>query len=67
MNGVLMLYIDQYGDPIWARTVPDLRKQAGGGTVSKMYCDLKDGRTVHRGYIVGKRWFSAYIPYEGAA
>lgn len=67
MRGRLVLYIDQYGEHIWARTVADLREQAGGGTVSKMYCDLKDGRTVHQGYVVGKLWFRAFIPYEGAA
>lgn len=64
MRGTLMLWIDQYGEPIWARTVKELREKAGGGRVSEMYCDTKDGRTVCRGYVVGRRWFSGYHPME---
>jgi hypothetical protein len=62
-----LLYIDQYGSPVWARTVSELRDRAGGGRVSKMYCDKLDGRTVQTGYVVGKRWFSAYAPVEKPA
>jgi len=29
-----------------------------------MYCDKRDGRTVHCGYVVGRRWFTAYAPVE---
>ena len=66
MNGKLMLYINQYGDRFWARTVKDLRSQigAGGGRVDKMYVDKKDGRTVHCGYVIGQYWLTAYTPYE---
>jgi hypothetical protein len=60
----VLLYIDQYGQPVWARTVRELRERAGGGRVSKMYSDKLDGRTVHAGYVVGQRWFSAYRPVE---
>jgi hypothetical protein len=49
----VLLYIDQYGQPVWARTVRELRERAGGGRVSKMYRDKLDGRTVHAGYVVG--------------
>lgn len=62
-----MLYIDQHGHKIWARTVADLCKQAGRAKASEMYLDKADGRTVHVGYIVGDSWFTAYVPYEGAA
>jgi hypothetical protein len=58
------LFIDQYGDPVWARTVKELREKCGGGRVAKMYVDKKDGRTVHCGYIVGRRWFTRYAPVE---
>ena len=64
MRGKLTLYIDQYGKPEWARTVPELRKACGGGKVFKIYVDKKDGRTVHCGYGVGSRWFNAYAPIE---
>ena len=59
-----LLYLDQHGLPVWARTVNELRVRAGGGRVSKMYCDKSDGRTVHCGYVVGHRWFTAYKPIE---
>jgi hypothetical protein len=59
-----LLYIDQHGSPVWARTVRELRNRAGGGRVPKMYRDKPDGRTVHCGYVVGCRWFTAYAPVE---
>jgi hypothetical protein len=66
MNGKLMLYIDQYGQPIWARTVRELRSKCGGGRVFKIYCDRSNPpRTVQVGVGVGSRWFNRYIPWEG--
>ena len=62
-----ILYIDQFGARIWARTVTHLREQVGGGRVSKMYVDKLDGRTVHIGYVVGKHWLAAYMPLERPA
>ena len=61
------LFIDQHGAPVWARTVKELREKCGGGRVSKMYVDKKDGRTVHTGYVVGSRWFTRYAPVEQPA
>ena len=60
------LYIDQYGNRWWARTVKELRSVIGmgGSRVSKMYQDKKDGRTVHVGYIVGTHWLTAFQPVE---
>jgi len=63
MNGKLMMYLDQYGHPHWARTVKELRESIGGA-ISKMYVDKKDGRTVHCGYVVGSLWLTAYAPVE---
>ena len=37
----------------------------GGGRVSKMYVDKKDGRSVHIGYVVGQHWLTAYQRVEG--
>ena len=62
-----ILYIDQFGARIWARTVKQLREQVGGGRVSKMYVDKLDGRTVHIGYVIGKHWLAAYVPLERPA
>lgn len=64
MRGKSVLYIDQYGKPVWARTVAELRTKAGGGRISKQYEDRKDGRVVHTGYVVGHRWFTAFKPIE---
>jgi len=64
MNRKLLLYISQYGDPYWARTVKELRQKIGGGKISKMYVHKKDGRTVHCGYVIGRFWLTAYEPVE---
>lgn len=64
MRGKWTLYIDQYGQPVWARTVKELREKCGGGRVFKLYRDKEDGRSVHVGYGVGSRWFDAYWPVE---
>jgi hypothetical protein len=66
MNGKLMLYLDQWGNRWWAKTVKELREQIGmgGSRVSKMYVDKKDGRSVHIGYVVGRHWLTAYQPME---
>jgi len=61
------LYVDQYDCLIWARTVKELRDRAGGGRISKMYRDNPDGQAVHIGYVIGRRWFSAYVPLEKPA
>ena len=58
------IFIDQHGDLVWARTVKELREKVGGGRVGKMYVDKKDGRTVHCGYVVGRRWFSRFASVE---
>lgn len=66
MNGKLMLYIDQWGQKFWARTVKELRSniEMGGSRVSKMYVDKKSGGTAHIGYVVGRHWLTAYQPVE---
>lgn len=56
------LFIDQYGDPVWARTAKELREKCGGGRLFKIYCDMKDGGSFHVGYGVGRRWFNRYAP-----
>ena len=68
MRGKRTLYIDQYNRHIYARTVAELRKKAGGGRVSKMYTEKVKGphagKVFHTGYVVGKRWFAAFAPVE---
>ncbi len=58
------LFIDQFGQPIWARTVKELREKVGAGRVFKVYCDKKEGPPMHVGYGVGSRWFNEYAPVE---
>ena len=61
------LWIDQWGQKECARTAKELREKVGGGRISKMYCDKKDGRTVHTGYVIGRRWFARFAPVEREA
>jgi len=61
------LFLDQYGQPIWARTVKELRAEVGGGRASKIYTDKKDGSTVHVGYVIGRRWFTRFALVEKPA
>ena len=59
-----MLWVDQYGERIYARSIKELREKAGGGHVSKMYVDQKNGPPVCLGRVVGRRWFTAFVPYQ---
>lgn len=61
------LWVDQYGQMIWAKTVKELREKCGGGPIRKIYVDKVDGKTVHCGYSVGDRWFNKFEPVEAAA
>lgn len=61
MKGKLTLYLDQYGNKWFARTIKELREKIGGGRVSKMYRDTKEG-TKHVGYVVGPHWCEAFQP-----
>ena len=66
MNGKLFLYLDQFGNHFYARTVKALRVQieGGGSRVSKMYVDGKDGLPLHVGYVIGRYWLSIFEPVE---
>jgi len=53
--------LDQYGEVVHDLTHP--RKELSErfpGRVSKMYEDMKDGTTIHCGYVVGPLWFMLY-------
>lgn len=67
MNGKTMLYLDQWGNRYFAKTVRELREKLGGGRVSKMYRDTKDGDVVHTGYVVGAHWCEAFAPVRNPA
>lgn len=66
MHGKQILYIDQWGNRFWAKTVKALRRQIGGGgsRVSKMFRDKKDGSVVQTGYVIGQHWLTAFAPME---
>lgn len=63
-QGQQTLFIDQYGQPVWAKTLKELKDKAGPGAVNKQYVDTRDGRTFHNGYVIGQRWFTAFRPVE---
>lgn len=44
MNGKPILYRDQYGQTVFAKTTRELKAKCGG-RLSKMYVDMKDGST----------------------
>ncbi len=64
-----VLYIDQYDNHYWARTVKELRSKIGrgGSRVSTMYRDKKNGPPVRIGYVIGQHWLTAYVPFERVA
>ncbi len=66
MGGNRVLYLDQWGNRWFARTVAELRAQIGGGgsRVSKMYSERPGGGDVHTGYVVGAHWCTAFAPVE---
>ena len=68
MNGKLMLYLDQWGNRYWAKSVRELHRRLGGGRPSKMYRDDPlTKKVIHIGYVVGKHWCGAYVPYAKEA
>lgn len=62
MNGKTTLFIDQYGNRFFSRTVRELRSQVPG-RLAKMYRDTERG-TVHVGYVIGRHWLTAFQPVE---
>ena len=58
------LYISQYGDKFYAKTIKELRGLIGNGgsRVSKCYVDDMNGRTFHTGYFIGGLWLHEYTP-----
>lgn len=66
MKGKTVLYLDQWGQRFYAKTVKELQEQVRG-KVSKMYIDGKDGKTYHTGYVVGQHWMTAFVPMRKEA
>lgn len=66
MKRKLLLYMDQFGNHFYARSVKELRQQIGmgGSRVSRMYEDRKDEPPVHIGYIIGGHWLMMFEPVE---
>lgn len=58
----MKLFVSQYGDKFYAKTIKELREQIPG-RCSKMYIDRK-GKTLHVGYVIGKLWLAMYAPIE---
>jgi hypothetical protein len=62
MKGHFTLFLDQYGNRFYSRTVRELREQVPG-RLSKMYRDTTSG-TRHVGYVIGQHWLTAFQPVE---
>lgn len=54
------LFVDQYGERVYATTRAELCEKAGVKHCVKMYRDKRNGPTVWAGYVVGTRWFTAF-------
>ncbi len=55
--------IDQYGQTyhdLGKHPRKELMERLGCQHISKMYCDKKDGSTVHVGYLIGQHWWRLY-------
>lgn len=54
--------IDQYGDHYHIKQHPrkELLEQLGTSHASKMYCDLNNGGTKEKGYVIAGRWIDVY-------
>ena len=67
MNGKLMLYLDQFGNYFYARTVRELRGKVGssGSRIAKMYVrNGADGEPLHIGYVIAGHWLRMFAPIE---
>jgi len=58
MNGKRKLYVDQYGNHVWASSLKEVRRQFRG-RVHKMYKDDGDS-SVMVGYVIGDHWFTVF-------
>jgi len=57
------LYINQYGERFYARTLRELKESVGGGKIEKMFRDSVDGKSYHVGYVIGGHgghWLTEY-------
>lgn len=57
------LYVDQYGNKFFARTVKELKEKVGSGKVSKMH-QTTGKKNYHVGYVVGGHWLKCYESVE---
>ena len=67
MNGTLMLYLDQYGNHFYARTVRELQEKVGssGSRIAKMYVENgADGEPRHVGYVIAGHRLKMFAPIE---
>ena len=64
MRGKTCLFVDQYGNRWFAKTVKELRSKIGmgGSRVGKMFRDTANGGAVHVGYVIGRHWCEAFMP-----
>ena len=65
MKGNLLLYLDQFGNRFFARSVKELRAQIANGKsrVSRMFMTTKQG-DFHVGYVIGQHCLTAYCPIQ---
>jgi hypothetical protein len=64
MNGRAMLWLDQWGQPYWSKTIRELCQKLGYARRSArpMYVDGTDGKSYRTGVVIGRFWLSGYFP-----
>lgn len=60
------LFVDQYGQKLWASSAKELAGKLGGAKLQKMYVDKKAGGAAWIGYVARHQWLTAYKPVEVA-
>lgn len=61
-DGRTVLFVDQYGDKVYAKSRRDLAEKIGSSHIERMYIDAK-GETLHCGYIIAGRWLGAFVAH----
>lgn len=62
----IRLFVDQYGNKFYCRTVKELCAKLDRTKAAKMYSDDKNG-VWHVGYVIGDHWLTEYAPVRRKA
>ena len=58
------LFISQYWDKFYAKTIKELKEQVWPWKIDKMYIDKKNWDTIQTGYVIWQLRLNRFIPFE---